>query len=517
MGRLTALTLAFALLMGWGLPAAAQTTPVMPAGMRPVAQTDQRYQSYNIEMAQVIGGRFWKPYGHSTRIPPAASNIEVGGKNELFEARPPLNLSDARLRKLAAALGPAYLRVSGTWANSVFFQDNDSPASQEPPPGYRGILTRAQWRGVVEFAMAVDARLVTSFAISQGVRDARGVWTAVEARPLVDFTRSIGGSIAVAELFNEPNVPKFGAAPPKYDTAWFARDESAFRKFAAAEAPGMQVAGPGGSVLVNIDLPDELRISDLLSSEPRPRFDIFSYHFYGAVSRRCAPPGSPMGTTPEKALSEAWLAQTDAAYEKQKALRDEYAVGKPIWLTETGEAACGGDPWAASYLDTFRYLDQMARLARQGLQAIFHNTLNASEYGLLDQATLEPRPSYWGALLWRRLMGNVVLDAGNAPQSVHLYAHCLRDHTGGVALLALNLSDRPTTLAIQGSRAFVYALTAPSLESGSVMLNGKPLALSAKGELPRLGGIPLTSSLARLAPESIQFISVPEAHNAACP
>jgi len=33
---------------------------------------------------------------------------------------------NARLRKLAAALGPAYVRVSGTWANSVFFQDTDA-------------------------------------------------------------------------------------------------------------------------------------------------------------------------------------------------------------------------------------------------------------------------------------------------------------------------------------------------------------------------------------------------------
>ena len=120
------------------------------------------------------------------------------------------------------------------------------------------------------------------------------------------------------------------------------------------------------------------------------------------------------------------------------------------------------------------------------------------------------------AWLWRRLMGSVVLDAGTAPQSVYLYAHCLRDHPGGVALLALNLSDRPAILAIQGSRGTVYALTAPSLDSGTVMLNDNPLALSVKGELPQLSGVPLRSSRARLSPESIEFISIPEAHNAAC-
>ena len=41
----------------------------------------------------------------------------------LYEYGPPLDLTNARLRKLAAALGPAYVRVSGTWANTTYFPD----------------------------------------------------------------------------------------------------------------------------------------------------------------------------------------------------------------------------------------------------------------------------------------------------------------------------------------------------------------------------------------------------------
>ena len=71
-----------------------------------------------------------------------------------------------------------------------------------------------------------------------------------------------------------------------------------------------------------------------------------------------------------------------------------------------------------------------------------HNTLAASDYGLLDERTLEPRPDYWGALLWRRLMGRVVLEAGLPVQSgLHVYAHCQRDAPGGVTLLVIN-NDR---------------------------------------------------------------------------
>ena len=43
----------------------------------------------------------------------------------LYEYRPPLDLMNPRLRKLAAALGPAYVRVSGTWANTTYLPQND--------------------------------------------------------------------------------------------------------------------------------------------------------------------------------------------------------------------------------------------------------------------------------------------------------------------------------------------------------------------------------------------------------
>ena len=93
------------------------------------------------------------------------------------------------MRILAAALAPAYLRVSGTWANTTYFADTDDRPAL-PPPGFNGVLTRAQWRGVVEFAHAVDARIVTSFAIGAGTRDAAGVWSPDQARRLLGYTRA---------------------------------------------------------------------------------------------------------------------------------------------------------------------------------------------------------------------------------------------------------------------------------------------------------------------------------------
>ena len=39
----------------------AQSTAIAPSTMPRIGTVDQRFQSYNIEMVEVTGGRFWKP------------------------------------------------------------------------------------------------------------------------------------------------------------------------------------------------------------------------------------------------------------------------------------------------------------------------------------------------------------------------------------------------------------------------------------------------------------------------
>lgn len=509
------------------------TVAVSPASLPRIAKVSPRYQSYNVEMAEVIGGNFWKPYtADSIAImkaraagSSAGATVGVVGENKtMFQKRAPINLSNPRLRELAKALGPAYVRVSGSWANSVWFDDSDKPPPKTAPSGFNGVLTRAEWKGVIAFANATDAKLVTSFAISSGVRNAKGVWTPVQAHKLIAYTRSIGGHIAAAEFFNEPDMPEYGGAPKGYDAADYARDFAVFREFAGKMVPDMLIVGPG-SVGEGVLMPrmsgglakGVMKTRDILSATPKPVFDVFSYHFYGAASLRCASMGAGAQTTPTDALSEAWLARTDAAYDFYvKGLRNQYEPGKPVWITETADAACGGNPWAKTFLDSFRYLDQLGRLAKRGVAVVFHNTLASSEYGLLDSDTFEPRPNYWAALLWHRLMGQTVLDVGASRAGLHLYAQCSPRHPGGVTLLAINNSrDRSAELSLpmQSTR---YTLSAPQLESTSVMLNGRKLALDSNDRLPSLEGTPAPSGRLTLAPATISFFAFTDANNPHC-
>jgi heparanase len=495
--------------------------------MARIGTIDERFQSYNVEMLEVTGGKFWRPYGPelaaALRKPAAASvsgDTPSGMNPDVYEYRPPIDLTNTRLRKLAAALGPAYVRVSGTWANTTWLADTDA-APKQPPSGFMSVLTRQQWKGVVDFGHAVDARIVTSFATGVGTRDANGVWTPAEARRFIEYTRSVGGTIAAAEFMNEPTFAAMGGAPKGYDAAAYGRDFKVFRPFAKRYAPEMLILGPGsvgetdGDWALSYGGMAIIKTRDLLAASG-PGVDAFSYHHYGAVSRRCAPMNQ---TTPEAALTEEWLARTDQTLSFYRRLRDEFEPGKPFWLTETADAACGGNPWGSTFLDTFRYLDQLGRLARQHVQVVAHNTLVASDYGLLDDRTLAPKPNYWGALLWRRLMATTVLDSGVPIQAgLHVYAHCQRGMPGGVALLVIN-TDKAAARRLMlplASERYTLASTAPDLQTRSVALNGTPLALTPADELPRLDGVQTPSGEVVFAPATITFLAFPEARNSAC-
>ncbi|HTD86660.1 MAG TPA: hypothetical protein VK850_08790 [Candidatus Binatia bacterium] len=240
---------------------------------------------------------------------------------------------------------------------------------------------------------------------------------------------------------------------------------------------------------------------------------MLSYHYYGTLSERCS------GTSaPDKALSETWLARTDNVFEFYRSVRDRFAPGKPIWLTETAEAACGGNRWDASFLDTFRYLDQLGRLAKAGVQVVMHNTLAASDYGLLDQQTLAPRPNYWGALLWRKLMGSGVLDSAAPLQAgFHVYAHCQRGTRGGVAVLVINSDSHASRTLTVPSASNRYTLDAADLRDGTVRLNGQRLQLTANDDVPRITAEQTPSGSLTFAPLTITFLAFPTAANSACP
>jgi hypothetical protein len=468
--------------------------------MKSIGEVDERYQSFNVEMCEVIGGDFWIPYNLVDSVRKTSNRK---GLAALKWPISPINLYEKKLRMLATALGPAYVRVSGTWANAVYFQDNDQPKLATAPEGYQNVLTRQQWKGVLDFCKAVNGKLVTSFSICDGMRDKAGNWSPNQLQSLLNYTKSVGGEIATAEMFNEPSHASHGDAPKGYDGARFAKDFAVFKEYVRTAAPEMKIMGPGSTGEGGI-LPSGLSITteSMLSAEPKPSFDIFSYHYYGTVSKRCAG-----GQKPENALSNSWLSKTEIGLSYYQGLRDKYNPGAPIWLTETAETACGGNPWAATYLDCFRYLEQLGRLAKKGVKVVMHNTLARSEYALLDSDTHNPRPNYWAALLWNRLMGTKVYDVVLPIDGVDVFAHSLKNSSKGIAVLIVNPKDSECSVEIP-AKAEKYLLTSDEdLQTKTVKLNGRVLKLKPDETMPDIKGEKIKAGEVQLPAHSILFLT----------
>jgi heparanase 1 len=216
-------------------------------------------------------------------------------------------------------------------------------------------------------------------------------------------------------------------------------------------------------------------------------------------------------------LTSDWFDRGSTVEKFYAKLRDKYLPGKDIWLTETGEASCGGDTWASTFVDAFRLLDQFGSLAQKSVKSIMYNTLASSDYGMIDEETYDPRPNYWAALLWDRTMGTRSLDPSNSPSSgMRIYAQCMKNAPGGVAMLILNvdkLDAHSLTLPIGGER---YTLSSSDLLSKSVFLNGQELRVAADGTVPEYQGDNFKRGVVSFAPATISILTLPGAENAGC-
>jgi len=484
-------------------------------GSLPLVRTmDERFQSFQLGFSHLTGGDTWVSYDKLSEQA-VKERAYTGSVSAVREPRAPTDLSNPRFRKLVSALSPLYIRYGGTTTNTVYFQDNDEPKLEQAPPGYKAVLTRRRWREALDFAKAVDAKIYTGFSVGHGVRDKNGTWTPVHAKAWLDYNRSIGGEIYAAELFNEPNMEGHSERLGNYTAADFARDYAVFSSFMAQTDPRIKLVGPsdvetGGGSMAGLPSTE-----DYLAASPNPRFDVLSYHYYPAIAERCAGPDSPRGIKMESALSAEYLARQDAPFQARKRLRDRFAPGAPIWNTETGGAACGGTRWQTTFLDTFRFIDTQARLAKQGMDAIFTHAILSGSNGVIDEKTFTPNANYWAALLWRKLVGTQVLDAGEIKPGLHVYAHCLRGTRGGVTVMAVNLTPERAQLSGAG-QVELYSLTSAELTARTVHLNGRPLVLGANDELPAITPIRLGGDRVELPGHSVNFLAIPGAANKSC-
>lgn len=490
----------------------------------PLRQMDPRLVSYNIEMTEVTGGTFWKAYtpgqiaGTEEFTLPEGGLQNVTAMMSLMQVYPPINLYDETLRARAKALGPAWVRVSGTWASKTYY-DFDGTANGKAPEGFMNVLTRSQWIGVLDFVKAVGAKLLVSVANCEGIHSAHEPWNPSQAEKLFALSKEYGVPIDAAEFMNEPNMLAQSGAPEGYTPADYARDQDIFFGWLRQNYPETLLVGPcstgdqkaveGSPAAQGGGIGDVLYActTDELMQGTAIRPDVFSYHYYNGISERLAPvmPGAHWPV--EQAHSDAYLSVAAGAAQNYAPLRDRYCPGAPMWVTESGDAGGGGDTWASTYLDVLRTLNELGSFARITDGVIFHNTLASSDYGYLDHADFSPRPNYFAVLLWNRLMGGQVYAAAalDGPEA-HVYLHSRKDGRPGYACLLINNSLTEPLAAALPRPAARYTLHADTLRAPVMRLNGSELRFNADGSLPALKPAAQPAGELELPPATCTFL-----------
>lgn len=459
-----------------------------------------RVQSFNIEMAELVGGTFWKEY----------TDAQIDGTEEYqpqadpLEKTTPIDLTSPRLVRLAKALGPAIVRFSGSWATRTYYDFSGSPRSNAPE-GFDDVLTARQWGNALAFAKAIDAEIMVSVANCAGVhKNFTGEWLPQQAELLWQAAREQGCSIQYAQFMNEPNMPDGMHLPEGYDAACYARDHDLFARWLRQKHPETRFADPCATELPHIPWMPRLLTETLLSGCKEP-MDIYSYNSYTGVSERAAQYGGHYDFS--EVTSEAYLSGFDTDLAFHRALRDRFAPGAPIWITESADGACGGNTWAPTYAEAIRYLDELARFCVQEPGGVsFHNTLASGAYGLLEARTFQPRPAYWAAMLFGQLAGEAVYASGVPQQEgCHLYVFSAKADPEKKCWVGINTSrTEPLTLTVPDCTA--YLVTAPALRSRTVSLNGTPLMLTQEDTLPPLAGASHPAGKLSVPPCGIAFL-----------
>ena len=490
-----------------------------PAELKALRTVNERLVSYNVEMTEVTGGTFWKAYTDAQvdgteEFPVIKDWTNMGNLQQWYD---PIDTTNPRLIKLAKDLGPAWVRVSGTWANKTYY-DFDNKYEGKVPEGFQNVLTKQQWLNLLDFVRAIDGKLLVSIANCPGIHAADEPMPFDQADLLFRTSKEYGVPISAAEFTNEPNLIALSGLPQGYTAADHARDHDLFGAWLKENYPECLFVGPctvgdinlfgslegaGGGMAAGFDM---VTTEQLLGDYKSP-MDVFSYHYHNGVSERGAAMG---GHWPyEACLTEQYLEVAGNCARQYVARRDKYVPGGQMWVTESGDAGCGGNTWGSTYADVPRTLNELGDFCTVTDGVIFHNTLASSDYGYLKHGTFDPRPNYFAVKLWNNLMGSTVYDSGiKVEEGKHVYCHSRKDGKDGCVYLIINNSADVTTVELDVP-SVRYTLTGNGkLRSRTMLLNGRELVLGENDALPCLCGEDQAAGQIELAPGSCTFLVV---------
>ncbi|XP_074760221.1 heparanase [Athene noctua] len=469
-------------------------------------------------------------------------------------------LSNPKLRALATALSPGFLRFGGTQTDFLIFDPNkDSTLEEEilwelqarqdtcgSRPAFAAVekLLLAQWPSQEKLILAEHdwkkhknatitkntLDILYSFANCSGFHLIFGLnallrtgglqWDSSNARALLDYCAWRRYNISW-ELGNEPNSfrKKSGVYIDGFqlgqDFIHLRQLLSNYRLYRHAKLYGPDVGQPRKHT--------QRLLRSFLKSGGKVIDSVTWHHYY--VNGRSA--------TREDFLSPEVLDTFATAIHEVLEIVGGTVPDKKVWLGETSSAYGGGAPRLSNtYVAGFMWLDKLGLSARQGIDVVMRQVFfGAGTYHLVD-ANFEPLLDYWLSLLYKKLVGTKVLQvdlAGADKRKLRIYLHCTNTlhpkyREGDVTLFALNLYNVTQHLQLPiylSSKHVDQYLLLPhgkeNILSRSIELNGRVLRMVDEKTLPELIEKPLgPGSVLGLPAFSYGFYVIRNAKAIAC-
>nr|XP_034193899.1 heparanase-like [Osmia lignaria]XP_034193900.1 heparanase-like [Osmia lignaria] len=435
-----------------------------------------------------------------------------------------LPIVNEKFINLARHLAPAYVRIGGTSADCLFFNQTTTEITSEQ------IISAVDDQDISNFTInnihfenlynfAIRSKLRMIFDLNVLIRNPNNSWDSTNAKSIISFAKDKNMKLDW-QLGNEPN--SFHHVFNRTVTAiQLANDYYQLRKL-------LNEAGYDESLLVGPEInhvgEPNFRgehYAEIFLENDKDSVNYVTWHQYYLNGR--------------EARIIDFLNVSTFNYLSQQIESMKKAIqlsGKNIsmWLSETSTAYGGGAPGLSDrFVAGFLWLDKLGYSANAGLNVVTRQSLFGGDYAMIGP-DLQPNPDWWLSIVYKQFVSNKVLElATDNFDRVRLYAHCtpekaLISKAPAITIYGINIDEIPIRITIQGipvlhknAKAFLYALTSDKLQSRDIKMNGKILQLQPNGNLPPFRPIILELAQAiTLPPYSMVFIVIHDTKFSAC-
>ncbi|MDC7124518.1 MAG: hypothetical protein PQJ46_03070 [Spirochaetales bacterium] len=437
------------------------------------------FLGFCIDSSQIFGGKWWE-----------GSDVCVAGVGGAEASE--LDLQSGNLVKLTGELGNSVLRIGGSEADKLYY---DIQNKGEKPEGYDLSLTKKRWKEIIDFCKLSNLKLLFTINAGPGSRlDKKGrksEWQPDNARSLIKFAHDTNSPVFGWEYGNEPNGFSFIHGHRwKMTGSEYANGFNSFYDMVKDINPSYQVVGPA---IAHWPVIGEFANLSKDFFRKIKNIDEITFHYYPQQSRR----GAVRTRTArhDTMLSERNLDDVLNVIEHYKEIQADKFTNVPLWIGETGNAQFGGEPGVSdTFLSSLWFMDLLCLSATNGIERVMRQTLIGSDYGLIDSETTQPRPDYYTALLWKRMIKGYPVSvqyyvSGNEDQQrdgIRIYSFAdYKDDEINLTFVVINLNtDKEFKINMPvkyGRSRFVIAKPVPG-DVSKVLWNNIPPRLPVQDE-----------------------------------